>query len=123
MYTLTGGPHLQLLIEAQLELFLLTQLLLQAGPFPRVAVNQTWTRRKRRAEQALTLSVVQFQSQLLAGLRLLRQPLLQLLLLLQQLAHLLVVAEGFPHQLRLGQPGMLQLSGGRGETKSRGVIK
>lgn len=55
--------------------------------------------------------MVQFQSQLLAGLGLLRQPLLQLLLLLQQLANLLVVAEGFPHQLRLGQPGMFQLSG------------
>lgn len=35
-------PHLQLLLKVQLELFLLTQLLLQHSTFIRVAINQTW---------------------------------------------------------------------------------
>lgn len=62
-----------------------------------------------RYPEKLTLSPVEFQSQLLACPGLLGQPLLQLLLLLQQLVHLLVVVEGLPHQLSLGQPGMFKL--------------
>lgn len=43
-----GMPHLQLLLEAQLELILLTQLLLQRSPFTRVTVNQTWMWAKQK---------------------------------------------------------------------------
>lgn len=35
-------PHLQLLLEVQLEFLLLMQLFLQRSPFVRVAINETW---------------------------------------------------------------------------------
>lgn len=69
-------------------------------------------------KQMLTFSTVEFQSELLPGLGLLGQPLLQLLLLLQQLADLLVVVEGLAHQLSLGHPGMFKLKGDRRRQKN-----
>lgn len=71
-------------------------------------------------KKQLTLSTVEFQSQLLTCPCLFCQPLLQLLLLLQQLVYLLVVVEGLPHQLGLGHLGMFKLKRGQ---KRRGRVK
>lgn len=47
-YKVLAAAHLQLLFEDQLELFLLTHLLLQRCPFTRVAINQAFMRAKQR---------------------------------------------------------------------------
>lgn len=39
-FSAAGMPHLQLLLEVQLELLLLLQLFLQRSPFARVAINE-----------------------------------------------------------------------------------
>lgn len=40
-FSAAGMPHLQLLLEVQLEFLLLMQLFLQRSPFARVAINET----------------------------------------------------------------------------------
>lgn len=66
---------------------------------------------------------MELQRQLLPCPGLLRQPLLQFVLLLEQLVYLLVVAERLPHQLSLGQPGMLELQEGSNDITTDGRRK
>lgn len=74
----------------------------------KAALNIVFSALKQK-RQTTTFGTVEFQCQLLPGLRLLGQPLLQFLLLLQELIDFMIVTEGLPHQLSLGHPGMLKL--------------